>query len=74
MSVTSDKALEAIDLGKEILKLIDELPEQATDFAASVEEKTNSICSWVHNNNHATDKQIAALEGMLGGCEKWVND
>ena len=62
----------ALQIGKEILEKITDLPERAEDFAISVEQKTNSIIKWVEDNDHATEKQINSLQNMNAGVDKWL--
>lgn len=62
---------DALDLCREILDEIDDLPEAAEDFAASVSEKTLSIQEWIEDNEKATDNQMRALRNMLKGIRKW---
>jgi hypothetical protein len=62
---------EALELCKELLAELADLPERAEDFVASVEEKVLSIMGWIEENEHVTPKQIKALENMLAGTTKW---
>lgn len=67
----------AIDLGEEILALIeDDVPEwaldKAPDFFEGVQEKTESILEVIRNSGKRTDRQLEALENMLAGVKKWI--
>ena len=64
---------EAIALAKSILEDIEELPEVAEDFAASVGEKAASIIEWIEEHDHVTDGQIMALENMRDGIDRWLH-
>lgn len=64
---------EALDICKEISNMVEQLPEQAEDFGQSVESKMLSIRDWIEKNDHATDKQVNALENMHAGLKKWVD-
>lgn len=62
----------AESIAKEILDKIPELPERAEEFAISVEQKTTSIMTWIHDNEHATEKQINSLQNMNAGVDRWL--
>lgn len=51
---------------------LEELPEEALDFAISVEDKLMSIKTWVTRHEHCTDKQWSAVENMARGIDKWM--
>lgn len=63
----------AIELAKEILNLIDDLPEAATDFAIGIEETASGILSSIEDNKRVSDKQIDALENMRNGISGWLD-
>jgi hypothetical protein len=65
------KIQDAKVLAELILSKVNDLPEAAEDFAASVEEKTNGILEWIEENDHVTDAQIKALDNMADGVERW---
>jgi hypothetical protein len=69
----SESAARALQLCDDLESLIEDLPERAEDFAASLNEKMHSICQWVEANEHATESQITALENMIAGAERWLN-
>lgn len=48
------------------------LPDQAADFAASVEEKLVDTKCWVEDNEHITDAQATAVDNMIAGIQKWM--
>lgn len=64
---------EVIDYCEETLNLIADLPDEADDFAFSVEKKITSIRDWVSEHKRFTEKQVKALENMRSGIEKWLN-
>ena len=65
---------EVIEIGKEILSLIDEVPEKGEDFTYSVQEKTEGILNWIVENETYTNKQKESLENMLEGILNWVEN
>ena len=65
---------EAIELCDEILEtLLPDLPDQASDFAVSVEDKVTDMRDWILERDHVTDRQADALLNMKFGCERWLN-
>ncbi len=70
---------EALDVGKEILRVIDEDVEEraklrAADYFESLEDRSKSICETIASRNAVTDNQRNALDNMLAGARKWVHD
>lgn len=55
-----------------ILEAIDDLPERAADFAASVQEKVESISDWIEGHETVTSAQAAALDNMERGVHAWL--
>jgi hypothetical protein len=51
-----------------------DLPEEAEDFASSVEEKVLSMKEWITDKKHVTEKMIKALVNMQSGIDKWNRD
>jgi len=66
-----DSAAEANKLVKSILKLVEDLPEEAEEFGDSVSSKALSIQEWVESKGKATEPQLKALENMEAGLERW---
>jgi len=65
---------DALEIADEILDMIDnDLPEEAEEFAESVEEKVRDIRNWIEDHRHVTERQVEALENMKRGCEKWMD-
>jgi hypothetical protein len=62
---------DAIELCKELLAELADLPVRAENFVASVEEKILSIMEWIEENEHVTDKQLQAIRNMMSGAIKW---
>lgn len=54
------------------LEKIDALPEQAEDFANSVQEKLQSILEWVEKNEVITDRQQDAVNNICDGIDRWL--
>lgn len=61
-----------MDQCEEILAAIDDLPERAADFAASVKEKVESIRDWIEAQETVTSAQCAALDNMERGVHAWL--
>lgn len=72
MEQNKESVTMAMQIGKEIMDKLSDLPERAEEFAISVEQKTVSIIKWVEENDHATDKQINSLQNMNAGIDKWL--
>lgn len=64
----------AVDTADEILELLEELPDEAASFGISIEEKVSQIRAWVSEHEHATDKQVNALDNMHRGVLKWLDE
>jgi hypothetical protein len=58
----------------ETLAMLDELPDQAEEFAASVEDKLEGIKAWIEEKEHATDRQVEAVQNMAAGARKWMGE
>jgi len=78
MMITPD---EAVDFGEELvadLNLLREhaesgrLPLGAEEFAEEVQEKVEGIVEWIDTESHVTEKQDAALRGIRGGVDRWL--
>lgn len=65
---------EALETANEIIDMVEEIPEHGEEFAQGVQERTTSIRAWIQEHEHATDKQVNALENMHRGAEKWLQD
>jgi len=64
------------DWDKQAEKLLDrleELPERASDFATSVEEKVKSMRDWVNDKQHVTQPIRESLDNMAKGAERWLD-
>jgi len=61
-----------LDQCDEILSAIDDLPDRAADFAASVQEKVESIRDWIEAQETVTSAQCAALDNMERGVHAWL--
>lgn len=64
---------DAIDLIRETLDLLDELPEEAEDFRSSVGEKLENMQIWIEEHDKVTDRMAEAIENMHGGALRWRN-
>lgn len=69
--IKAGKIEDAKVLADLILSKVNDLPEAAEEFAASIEEKTSGILEWIEENDHVTDAQIDALDSMAAGVERW---
>jgi hypothetical protein len=63
----------AKDLCTEILNDMDEMPEEAEDFAESVKLKVGSMLESIEKYGSATPKMLMALENMRHGQLKWLH-
>jgi hypothetical protein len=63
---------DGLDLCDEILELIEELPDAASDFGESIKDKVESMREWIEENETVTPKMYTALENMKAGCAKWL--
>lgn len=68
------EATDAIDLCDEILSKLDDLPDEAEDFGLSVGQKAESIKVYIERNGYVTAKQKTALENMLEGVDRWLEN
>ena len=59
---------------EESLPRLEKLPEAAEDFACSVQEKLESMATWIEENEHVTEAQSTAIQNMINGIEKWENN
>ncbi len=66
---TEDDIETANDLIDEINLLLEEMPEDAEDFAESVSEKASDISAYIQKHGRVTKKQ-----NMLDGLQRWVRD
>ena len=73
-SQVPDNVKEALTLCDTILSKIEELPDGAFDFGASVEDKVGNMREWIEKNSHVTDKMMASLENMHAGVRKWLHE
>lgn len=64
----------ALETADEITDMIEDLPDEANAFAASIEDLTSNIRAWITEHEHVTDKQVNSLENMHRGAEKWLQD
>lgn len=64
-----EAALDEID---EALADVGNIPPAGADFAASVEEKLQSIREWIETNQHVTEAQETAIGNMADGIRKWT--
>lgn len=52
---------------------VEELPEEGTDFAISVDEKARAIRATVTEHEHCSQKQKDAIANMQDGVNKWFD-
>lgn len=66
-------ATKATTLAERIIELADspDLPPAAIDYAESVANKARSIAERIESENMVTSGQMAALENMLDGLQRW---
>lgn len=62
---------DALDMIDEALCEVEDLPDNAADFAESVEEKLRNLDEWISDNEHVTASQFAAIENMAAGIRRW---
>jgi len=63
----------AKDLCTVILDDMDDMPEEAEDFAESVKLKVGSMLESIERHGSATPKMLTALENMRHGQLKWLH-
>mgnify|MGYP001358390566 CR=1 FL=1 len=63
---------DALEEIRDVLADVELLPERAEGFAASVEEKLDSMAAWIEENEHVTDAQMTAIANMRTGVERWL--
>ena len=64
---------EALELVESIVGGCEDIPERGSDFAASVSEKAADIGRSIEEHGTVTSNQLAALENMMAGVERWIN-
>ncbi len=74
VSKRDSDATVCLDLIKQIKSTAGQVPENpaAEEFADSIVEKALSFQETIERMGRASPKQVAALENMLYGLEKWV--
>lgn len=65
---------EALSLVEQIEEEAECVPERGEDFAASVLDKAKAIGRTIDELEHVTEAQMAALENMLSGLERWTRN
>jgi len=55
----------------DLLSELDDMPEQASDFADSVGEKVQGMIEWAREHKHVTQAMQAALANMADGAARW---
>jgi len=70
----SEEVKEALALCDRILGRIEDLPERAFEFGASVEERVTSMRQWIDEKKHITPKMQASLENTYAGMKKWLRE
>jgi hypothetical protein len=63
----------ALDHCSYILAHIEDLPDEAFEFASSVEEKARSMQESITQRQSVSPKMLSALENMHHGVDKWLN-
>lgn len=63
---------EALQTIAETLEMLDQLPEEAGEFATSVNEKLTNMRTWIESKGRVTEKMSAAIENMHKGALRWL--
>ncbi len=63
---------EGLDLCRNILEMLDELPDRAQEFRESVESKVLDIMR-VAEVRQLSRRQMEMLENMMAGVERWLS-
>ena len=63
---------DALELCEGIIEKIDELPDRAQEFGESVGEKIRSISETIEQQERVSDRQLAAIQNMGRGVDKWL--
>jgi hypothetical protein len=69
-------AAEALSLLSELDEALDAIESNsaAEDFVDSVRNSAASMRAWIEENDHATPKQITAIENWIAGAQRWLRD
>lgn len=62
----------SLELADETLDMLDELPDEADDFATSVREKCENMKRWIESRGRVTAKMVVAIENMHRGARRWL--
>ena len=68
-----DDVQRALDLCDAIIRDVDEMPEEAEDFAESILDKAKSMRDNIQKHDSVTEKMLSALENMRHGQERWLS-
>jgi len=64
---------EYLSLANETLSRLDELPDEAADFADGVREKLEGMVKFMEQRDVCTEKMAAAIENMASGVDRWLD-
>ena len=67
----SDEALSAVQDIDDLCGRLAMLPERADDFADGAGDILRNIREWIVENDHATERQLSAIENIDGGVSRW---
>lgn len=65
---------DAVEQCERILEMLDDLPDEAEEFASSVGEKVESIMEYAKSRQRITEGQQTALDNMEAGCQRWLEN
>lgn len=69
---SGDPAGDALELIDEALELVERMPERGQEYAESAAENLNGIADTIERKNEVTPGQLAAIENIKAGLERWV--
>jgi hypothetical protein len=63
----------ALSLADQIESMADEVPERGQEFADSVRGRAAEIAETIEERGSVTENQMAALENMAAGLQRWID-
>lgn len=63
---------EAMELCEEVIAAAQDVPDEGSDFASSVEDSCREVVATIERTQRVTEKQWRALENWLEGLNGWI--
>jgi hypothetical protein len=67
-----DECGDALELIDEALEIAERVPERGQEYAESVTSTLNGIAATIERTDKVTENQLAAIENIKSGLERWV--